>query len=122
MAKVEIEFTLKNGDKVVTSNQAIIDQLKATGAAYTEVGAKAEETADKQVNANEEVAKSYQDILAEYKANVKELNALAIAGDTTSDRFLELQGKVASAKDALEDNSRALKANKSFGDALVDVE
>lgn len=119
MAKVEIEFTLKNGDKVVTSNQAIIDQLKATGAAYTEVGAKAEETADKQVNANEEVAQSYQDILTEYKANVKELNALAIAGDTTSERFQELQGKVAKAKDALEDNSRALKANKSFGDALV---
>lgn len=119
MAKVEIEFTLKNGDKVVTSNQAIIDQLKATGAAYTEVGTTAEQTAEKQIGANEEVATSYQDILKEYKANVKELNALAIAGDTTSERFQELQGKVASAKDALDDNSRALKANKSFGDALV---
>lgn len=119
MAKIEVEFTLKNGDKVKTSNQEIIDQLKATGAEYQKVGDTAEETAEKQVDANEEVSQSYRDILAEYKANVKELNALAIAGDTTSQRFQELQTKVAGAKDALEDNARALTANKSFGDALV---
>jgi hypothetical protein len=119
MAKIEVEFTLKNGDKVKTSNEAIIAQLKETGAEYKIVGDTAEETATKQVEANEKVAKSYQEILSEYKANVKELNALAIAGDTNSERFQELQQKVAGAKDALEDNSRAIAANKSFGDALV---
>jgi len=119
MAKVEIEFTLKNGDKVVTSNQVIIDQLKATGAAYTEVGAAATEAGDEQVTANENVVKSYQEVLAEVKANEKELKALAAQGLENTDRYKQLQEKVAATADSLEDSRRGIAANKSAGDSLI---
>lgn len=122
MAEVKIEFVLKNGDKVVTTNKTIIKQLAEQKTAYKVLEGSINDviqTQDEQVISTNEVTKSYQDVLKEYKANVKELNALAIAGETNSERFQELQKSVAAAKDALEDNSRAVGANKSGADALI---
>lgn len=119
MAKIEVEFTLKNGDKVKTSNEQIIAQLKETGATYTEVGNAATASSQEQVAAQEAVAKTYQEVLAEYKANKQELFALAAQGQETSARYLELQASVSKTADALEDSRRGIKANQSSTDAFI---
>jgi hypothetical protein len=133
MAKVEIEFILKNGDKVKTSNEAIIKQLKELGVQFNVVGEEAEESGkkvkaasegntqalDKEADAVDNAAKSYKDILSEYKANEKELKALAIAEQTGTARYKELQESVAAAADALDDAARQKRFNKSGADALI---
>ena len=119
MAKIEVEFTLKNGDKVKTSNEQIIAQLKETGATYTEVGDAATASGQEQVASQEAVAKSYKEVLAEYKANKQELLALAAQGQETSARYQELQAKVGAVTDALEESRRGITANKSTADAFI---
>lgn len=133
MAKVEIEFILKNGDKVKTSNEAIIKQLKELGVQFNVVGEEAEASGKKVQAASEgnaqalnneaaavdNAAESYKDILSEYKANEKELKALAIAEQTGTERYKELQEKVSAAADALDDAARQKRFNKSGADALI---
>ena len=121
MAQVKVEFVLKGGDKVITTNETIIQQLVEQGAQYqvlegdinSLIGAQEE-----QVQSTQELTKSYKEVLAEYKANEKELKALAIAGDTTSERYKELVQSVGSARAALEDVNLAANVNKGAFDAV----
>jgi hypothetical protein len=122
MAQVKVEFVLKGGDKVVTTNETIIKQLIEQGAQYKVLEGNVQEliTSQEQQNTStQELTKSYQEVLAEYKANEKELKALAIAGDTTSERYQELVQSVGSARAALEDVNKEANINKGAFDATI---
>ena len=119
MAKIKISFEVNGQKAVLDATNQQIKALEQQGVAYQKVADDATASSNEQVTANEQVAKSYNDILKEYRANVKELNALAIAGEQNSERFQELQQTVAAAKDALADNARQVKANQSAFDATI---
>lgn len=119
MAKIKIQFEVNGQQAVLDATNAQIKALEQQGVAYKKVGDEAENAADKEKKANKEVEDSYKSILAQYRANVKELNALAISKQQNTERFKELQKAVSEAKDALADNARAVKANQSGFDAVI---
>jgi uncharacterized small protein (DUF1192 family) len=122
MAQVKVEFVLKGGDKVVTTNETIIKQLVEQGAQYKVLEGDINSliaAQDEQVESTQELTKSYKEVLAEYKANEKELKALAIAGDTTSARYQELSASVGAARAALEDVNKEANINKGAFDATI---
>jgi len=122
MAKVTVEFVLKGGDKLVTSNDKIIKQLVEQNAQYNVLEGNITDVIgaqNNQKNSTDNLTKSYKNILKEYKEAEKELKALAIAGDTTSDRYKELSSTVGAARSALEDANRAGNAQKSVFDTVA---
>jgi len=122
MAQVKVEFVIKGGDKVTTTNEEIIKQLIEQKAQYTVLEGSIDsliQSQDEQAQSTQELTKSYKDILAEYKANEKELRALAIAGDTTSERYQELSASVGAARAALEDVNKEANVNKGAFDATL---
>lgn len=122
MAKVTIEFKLKNGDRVTTSNEKIIKQLIEQNAQYTVLEGNINDVVksqNTQAQSTDNLTKSYKDILREYKEAEKELRALAISGDTTSARYQELSQSVGAARAALEDVNKEANINKGAFDAVI---
>jgi hypothetical protein len=121
MSKVTVEFQIKGGDKVTTTNQKIIKQLVEQNTEYKVLEGNIDDiikVQNTQVESTQELTKSYQEVLAEYKANEKELKALAIAGETTSERYQELVQSVGNARAALEDVNKEANINKGTFDAI----
>lgn len=126
MASVKVEFELKGGDKVVTTNEKIIKQLQEQGVAYQVLEGQIDntteaynESVDTQLQGNEELNKSYKDFIREIKSAEKELKVLEATGQQNSERYRELVGRVAQFKDAQEEVGRRLNANKSGADAFI---
>jgi len=122
MAQVKVEFVLKGSDKLVTTNETIIKQLVEQGAKYKVLEGSIDDLIDKQTEqtqSTEEVSKSYKEVLKDYKDAEKELKALAIAGDTTSERYQELAKSVGASRAALDDANRAGNAQKGTFDAIL---
>lgn len=122
MAQVKVEFVLKGSDKLVTTNETIIKQLVEQGAKYKVLEGSIDDLIGKQTEqtqSTEEVSKSYKEVLKDYKDAEKELKALAIAGDTTSERYQELAKSVGASRAALDDANRAGNAQKGTFDAIL---
>jgi hypothetical protein len=122
MSVVKVEFQIKGGDKVTTTNETIIKQLIEQQTEYKVLEGDINSLVGAQEQQNEStqgLTKSYQEVLAEYKANEKELKALAIAGDTTSARYQELAASVGASRAALEDVNKEANINKGAFDAVL---
>jgi len=115
MAKVEIEFTLKNGEKLITSNKTVIDQLKATGIAYKEVGKSAEDANKKATDGANKQTEAIKTLKQQYKDAVTELNKY----EQGTEAYTVAAERAGLLKDKLEENARAINANKSGADAFI---
>lgn len=126
MASVKVEFELQGGDKVVTTNEKIIKQLKEQGVQYNVLEGAIEgvtqaskENTETQVQGTEEVTQSYKEFISEIKSAEKELKFLEATGQQNTKRYQELTQRVAQFKDAQEEVGRRLNANKSGADAFI---
>lgn len=133
---IEIEFKTPGGDKVLTTNKKVIQQIIDSGAAYNVTKTAIEENTaaiEENVAANNEQTQSLQDNTAAAEGNAKaqtsikkelatlkaEIAASIAAGDTQSETYKKNIARAGELADAMEDANKVIGANKSAFDSSI---
>ena len=133
---IEIEFKTPGGDKVLTTNKKVIQQIIDSGAAYNVTKTAIEENTaaiEENVAANNEQTQSLQENTAAAEGNAKaqtsikkelatlkaEIAASIAAGDTQSETYKKNIARAGELADAIEDANKVIGANKSAFDSSI---